>query len=193
MVGNETAQNAALSNGATVVISHRVCPDQHDGYDVWLNEISPICRASKGFLDLQIVRPISGLTSTYTVVIRFETRDHLEGWMNSLERKRLIEKARPLLVKDDDFYISSGLDFWFIPEGAEAKVPIRWKQALVTWSAIYPLVLGMPLLVLPLLRQVGLPANRYVDTLIVTGTLVALMVYVVMPRYTRLIQRWLFR
>jgi uncharacterized protein len=190
---NETESASATADGATVVITHRVCPEHQEEYDLWLNEITPVCRASGGFLDLQIVRPISGLTSTYTVVIRFDTRDHLEGWIGSADRKRLIDKVRPLLAKDDDFYISSGLDFWFTPEGAEAKVPIRWKQWLVTWSAIYPLVLGVPLIVLPLLRQTGLPANRFLDTFIVSGTLVSLMVYVVMPRYTRLIQRWLFR
>jgi hypothetical protein len=112
--------------------------------------------------------------------------------MGSQERKRLIEKARPLLAKDDDFFIRSGLDFWFTPEGARAKVPVRWKQFLVTWSAIYPLVLGVPQVVAPLLRQLGVPQARYIDTLFVTGTVVSLMVYLVMPRYTKLLRRWLF-
>lgn len=179
--------------GATVIITHRVRDGKHGEYDTWLDEIGPKCRASVGHLDWQIIRPIAGLSSTYTVVIRFDTREHLENWMDSPERRQLIEKARPLLAKDDDFFVRSGLDFWFTPEGAKAKIPTRWKQFLVTWSAIYPLVLGIPLVMLPLLHQLGMPQNRYVDTLLVTGTVVSLMVYVVMPRYTRLIQRWLFR
>ena len=112
--------------------------------------------------------------------------------MNSELRARLIEKARPLLAGDDDFFIRSGLDFWFTPQGAKAKVPVRWKQFLVTWSAIFPLASCIPLAVLPLLRWAGVPAVPSLDTLLVTGTVVFLMVYVVMPRYTRLIQRWLF-
>ena len=112
--------------------------------------------------------------------------------MGSQERKRLIEKVRPLLAQDDDFFIRSGLDFWFTPEGAKARVPIRSKQFLVTWSAIFPLVLGIPLLIVPMLRQLGLPQSRYLDILVVTGVVVWLMVYLVMPRYTKLIQRWLF-
>ncbi len=62
--------------------------------------------------------------------------------MESPTRARLIEKVQPLFVAGDDFF-SSGLDFWFSPAGAKAKVPVRWKQYLVTWSAIYPLVLGV--------------------------------------------------
>ena len=187
-----TDSSSTIEIGATAVITHRVLDGQQAEYEDWLNEIGPICRSYAGHLDLQIIRPIAGLTTTYTVIIRFDTHEHLEKWMGSPDRKRLIEKARPLLAKDDDFFIRSGLDFWFTPEGAKATVPLRWKQFLVTWSAIYPLVLGVPLIVAPLLRQTGIPRNHYLDTLCVTGAVVSLMVYVVMPRYTRLIHRWLF-
>jgi antibiotic biosynthesis monooxygenase (ABM) superfamily enzyme len=112
--------------------------------------------------------------------------------MQSPERARLIEKVQPLFVTGDDFFISSGLDFWFTPAGAKAKVPVRWKQYLLTWSAIYPLALGVPLVVMPALRGMGVPSSLPLTTLVVTGVVVFLMVYLVMPRYTRLMQRWLF-
>ncbi len=188
----ETDSSNTIEIGATAVITHRVLDGQQAEYEDWLNEIGPICRSYAGHLDLQIIRPIAGLTTTYTVIIRFDTHEHLEKWMSSRDRKRLIEKARPLLTKDDDFFIRSGLDFWFTPEGAKAKVPLRWKQFLVTWSAIYPLVLVVPLILAPLLRQLGIPQNHYIDTLCITGAVVSLMVYLVMPHYTRLIHRWLF-
>ncbi|MGD9850525.1 MAG: antibiotic biosynthesis monooxygenase [Nitrospirales bacterium] len=189
---NDHPTSSTTERGATAVITHRVRDGQQAGYDAWLNEIGPLCRGSRGHLDWQIIRPIAALTATYTVIIRFDTTAHLQEWMNSEARKRLIEKVRPLLAQDDDFFIRSGLDFWFTPEGARAKVPVRWKQFLVTWSAIYPLVLGIPLGVAPVLRQMGVSHDRYLDTLVVTGAVVWLMVYLVMPRYTKLIQRWLF-
>jgi uncharacterized protein len=179
-------------DGATVVITHRLREHKQAEYESWLNEIGPLCKAAPGHLDLHIVRPIPGLTETYTVIIRFKTEAYLREWMESPTRARLIEKVRPLFIADDDFYISSGLDFWFTPAGANARVPVRWKQYLVTWSAIYPLVLGVPLLVTPILQFLGVPTNRYIVTLAGTGIVVFLMVYVVMPRYTRLVHRWLF-
>jgi uncharacterized protein len=178
--------------GATVVITHRVRGDKHLDYDRWLDEIGPLCRASSGNLDWHIIRPIPDLTSTYTVVIRFDTKANLQTWMESPIRSQLIEKVKPLLVNGDDFFISSGLDFWFTPEGAKAKVPERWRQYLVTWSAIYPLVLGVSVIVSPVFRSLGVPNNQPLTTLIVTGTVVFLMIYVVMPRYTKLVRRWLF-
>jgi antibiotic biosynthesis monooxygenase (ABM) superfamily enzyme len=62
----------------------------------------------------------------------------------------------------------------------------------MTWSAIYPLVLGVPLAVVPVLNKLGVPNTPPLHTLAVTGVVVFLMVYVVMPRYTRLMQRWLY-
>jgi antibiotic biosynthesis monooxygenase (ABM) superfamily enzyme len=178
--------------GATAVITHRVRDGRQADYERWLDEIAPLCRASPGHLDWHIVRPIPGLTATFTIVIRFDTREHLQGWMDSPARRRLIEDIRPVLVTGDDFFISSGLDFWFTPTGARARVPVRWKQFLVTWSAIYPLAIGVPLVVVPLLRQLGVPGIELIHTLVVTGLVVFLMVYVVMPRYTRILQRWRF-
>jgi antibiotic biosynthesis monooxygenase (ABM) superfamily enzyme len=132
------------------------------------------------------------LTGTYTVIIRFDTEANLRTWMASSTRARLIEKAQPLFEKGDDFFVSSGLDFWFTPAGAKAQVPVRWKQYLVTWSAIYPLALCVPMMVTPILARFSLAESRLLTTLVVTGTVVFLMVYVVMPRYTKLIKRWLF-
>lgn len=189
----DTTTAGSADQGATVVITHRVRAGRHADYEAWLGEIAPLCKAAPGHLDWHIVRPIPGLTETYTVIIRFDTAANLTRWMESPERARLIEKVRPLFVTGDDFFVSSGLDFWFTPAGAKATVPVRWKQYLVTWSAIYPLVLGVPLVVTPVLRSLGVPDSHLLSTLVVTGTVVFLMVYVVMPRYTKLIKRWLFR
>lgn len=187
------AHQVQPAEGATVVITHRLRENALAEYEDWLKEIAPLCKASPGHLDWHIVRPIPGLSETYTIVIRFDTIDHLRAWMESPTRARLIEKVQHLFATGDDFFISSGLDFWFTPAEAKAKVPIRWKQYLVTWSAIFPLALVVPLLVTPLLHVLGVPNNRFVGTLTVTGVVVFLMVYVVMPRYTRLLRRWLFR
>jgi antibiotic biosynthesis monooxygenase (ABM) superfamily enzyme len=191
-MGIDAASKDSDDQGSTVVITHKVREGRHGDYEDWLKEIIPVCQAWSGFLDRHIVRPIPGLTETYTVIIRFDTQAHLRGWLESSDRARLIEKVRPLFVTGDDFFVSSGLDFWFTPGGAKAKVPVRWKQYLVTWSAIYPLVLVVPPVVGRTMGYLGALTGHVLTTLFATGAVVFLMVYVVMPRYTKLIQRWLF-
>ena len=186
------AESDGQLTGSTVVINHRVRQDSMDEYNNWLSDISPVCQSFPGYLDWHIVRPVPGLSETYTIIVRFDTEEHLRSWMQSTERAALIKKVSPLLITGDDFYIRSGLDFWFSPEGARARLPTKWKQWLVTWSAIFPLVLLVPLLVVPALQGIGLPDNHYLKTFAITGVVVALMVYLIMPRYTKLVHRWLF-
>jgi antibiotic biosynthesis monooxygenase (ABM) superfamily enzyme len=154
-----TNSESLAKEGATAVITHSVREDKHADYEAWLGEIAPLCRASPGHLDWHIVRPIPGLTNTYTVILRFDTAANLRQWMHSEVRARLIDKVRPLLVTGDDFFVRSGLDFWFTPGGANARVPERWKQFLVTWSAIYPLVLAVPPVFTPLLRRLSIEGH----------------------------------
>jgi len=101
--------------GASVVITHQIIDGKQNEYENWLNEIVPLCKNATGHIDWQIIRPISDLTSTYTVIIRFDSTDHLKDWMDSNDRHRLIEKVTPLLDKGDDYFIKSGLDFLFNP------------------------------------------------------------------------------
>ncbi len=192
-MSKKLSKKADSFEGATVVITHRLRDNVQVDYERWIEKIKPLSMASFGYLDSHIVRPIPGLTETYTIIIRFDSEKNVRDWMESPMRAHLIDEVRPLLTKDDDFFISSGLDFWFTPAGAKAKVPVRWKQYLVTWSAIYPLSLSMSLTITPVLQHLGVPNNRLIISLVVTGFVVFLMVYVIMPRYTRLVQRWLFR
>src|SRR5438128_318728 len=125
------------NQGATVVITHHILEGKQKEYESWLNEVGPICRKAPGNIDWQIIRPIPNLTFAYTVIIRFDTIHHLKKWMDSRERRELIEKASALFAKGDQYNIKSGLDFLFQSDGERSRVPVKWKQYMATWSAIY--------------------------------------------------------
>lgn len=181
------------NQGASVVITHHILDGKQDEYEKWLEIIGPIVRKSKGNIDWQIIRPIPNLTFAYTVIIRFDTIENLKFWMEYNDRKNLIMQANPLFAKDDNYYIKTGLDFLFTSENQKNRVPLRWKQYLATWSAIYVLSTVIPTIVLPVLRAVRLPQSRLVDAFFISGTIVFLMIYIVMPNYTKLIKKWLYR
>jgi len=181
------------NQGASVVITHHILEGKQQEYEKWLDDIMPISKHSEGFIDLQIVRPIPHLTFVYTVIIRFDTIKNLKNWMESSDRKRFIEKAHRFFKKDDKYQIKSGLDFLFNRETVSSKAPVRWKQFLVTWSAIYPLSLGVPVVVFWILNSLGSSLPHYFAALVNSGCIVLLMVYLVMPNYTRLIKRWLYK
>ena len=177
---------------ATAVITHRIRDDRRADYEGWLQEIIPVCKAQPGHLGVTVIRPVPNVTGSYTILLRFDTAEHLRSWLASDARRALVERARPLLADDETYRVQSGLDFWFTPPEAKMKIPVRWKQTLVTWSAIYPAVMLVTFATGALFNAMGLALPPAAKSLVVTGIVVVLMVYVVMPNYTRLVHRWLF-
>ncbi len=70
---------------------------------------------------------------------------------------------------------------------ASAGQPPKYKTAVVTWMAIYPLVLGAASVVTPLTNGAGLPVRVAAITLIV----VPAMTWVAMPSLNALFHDWL--
>ena len=174
--------------GATAVISHRVDAQNHAEYELWLRRIAPVVQSYPGHMDWHVVRPITGHSTTYTVILRFDNKAHLADWIDSTDRRDLIAEAQQFLIRDE-IKTGTGFDFWF---AAGAKPP-PWKQFVVTWSAIFPLVYVTPKLLAPAFSAFHLPKSPALHTLIATGLIVALMVWVIMPRYTCLIAGWFTR
>ena len=177
---------------ATVVISHRVKDEHQSDYQKWLDEIVPIAKSYPGHMGVVVIKPVPGATVTYTIVIRFDTQDNLLSWMGSQSRTQLISRVQPFLADEDKFEVLKGLDFWFSPDGVTTKIPTRWKQCIVTWTAIYPLVTAVTIIQGIIFKRFYINPNHYLNSLIVTAIVVLMMVYVVMPRYTKLVHKWLF-
>jgi antibiotic biosynthesis monooxygenase (ABM) superfamily enzyme len=69
------------------------------------------------------------------------------------------------------------------------KQPPKWKMAIIIWLAIYPLITiifllfsNQILLIHPMLR-----------TLAITVVVVPIMVFILIPNYTKLFGKWLFK
>lgn len=118
---------------------------------------------------------------------------NLNNWMNSLERNRLIQEISNSLDRGDQYATRNGLDFLFSFENQLIKAPLRWKQFLVTWSAIFPLVNLVPIIVLPILRHITPYENRIFDSSFISASIVFLMVFVIMPKYKSWIKWWLYK
>lgn len=176
-------------SGVTLVIEHCLADGAAPRYEAWLDEIIPVAKRFAGHQGIDIVRPAEG-QRRYTLVLRFATADKLRAWLDSPERAALVARIAPLLAAGEKLQAATGLDFLFAP--APGRPPPRpIKQFLVTLSAIYPLTTVVPPLLGPVLRAAPVLARPWLGNLIVSAIIVYLMVYVVMPRYTKLIARWL--
>jgi antibiotic biosynthesis monooxygenase (ABM) superfamily enzyme len=174
----------------TAVIQHEVKPGAGPQYEQWLKRIIPFAARFPGHRGVNVMRPPAGANS-YTVTIRFDTLEHAEDWFGSDVRRQLVEEVEPLLERAEEVDTVTGLEFWFMPPAGQ-KHPKPYKQFLLALSVIYPLTLIVPWALRPLLERVPVLQYRLIDHLIVAAIIVGLMTYVVMPRYTRLVAKWLY-
>lgn len=184
-----TVPNGNPDETVTGIIVHHPRRDAWDEYEHWLLDVREACRRFPGYLSTDVIRPVGDHTS-YTVIIRFSGVAALEAWIESNVRRDYLQRVDHLLEKADRYVIQTGLDFWFAPPAA--KPPVRWKQFLVTLSAIFPLTVVVPWALSGLLAPWHGLAGMLTSKLLVATCIVYLMVYVIMPRYTRLVSRWLF-
>ncbi|MCY1236357.1 Antibiotic biosynthesis monooxygenase [compost metagenome] len=176
----------------TLVIQHQVRPAMRTRYEDWLKAIAQACQRFPGHLGVNIIRP-HGLTTAYVIVLRFDSHEHLTAWIESDDRKQMLTQAEPHLLAAEEIEIQTGLEYWFTPPITKPLHAKPFKQFLVTLSAIFPLTVVVPWALRPAVRWLPPLGWPVLNNFIVATIIVALMVYVVMPRYTRMVAGWLFR
>jgi antibiotic biosynthesis monooxygenase (ABM) superfamily enzyme len=174
------------------VIRHEVRPGSEERYEGWIGKIVPVAKRFPGHAGVTVVRPPAS-SRTYTVVVRFDEIEHLQAWLGSDTRTQLLEEIEPHLSRADLPEIQTGLEFWVTTPEVVQRAASPFKQFLLVLSVIYPLTLVVPMSLQPLLTATPGFGAPYARTLVSTIVIVALMTYIIMPRYTRLVTDWLYR
>lgn len=185
------------SGPVTVTVARRIKPGMEAAYEEWIHGVIEIAAQFPGHQGMQILRPPMDANgkplrqpAEYVLIFKFDTAAHLQAWEFSPERLLWIEKLRPMVEDDSKWHVTTGLEYWFtLPHVPGMPTPPRYKMAMVSWLAITPLSYLAGQLIAPHLKF--LPP--FVVTMVITALLIILMTYVVMPRLTRLLARWLFK
>ncbi|MCH8498636.1 MAG: antibiotic biosynthesis monooxygenase [Marinobacter sp.] len=180
------------SPARSIVIRHQVARNQRDRYETWLRQIIAAAALFPGHQGVHIMRPPEG-EDTFEITVRFSGAHEAEGWLASDVRRELVEDIAPALATTEQIEIRSGIDYWFSPPASKAKQPNRWKQWLITTAVIWPLTMVVPALYQPLFNLVPPLATWGIRHGLIAATVVALVVYLIMPRVVRTVSGWLFR
>lgn len=185
----------AVSDSVSFVVRHHLRTGAQAAYEAWLMENMRVAAAFPGYQGVKVVRPSAG-SFDCTIVLDFATHEDATRWHQSSERARLIEDVQPHLDVAPQVSVGAGIDYWFPPEtpatGLPPVKPPVWKQWLITTSVIWPLTMIVPWVFDPLFKAVPALGAYGVKQGILAAVLVALVAWVIMPRYTRLLHDWLF-
>ncbi|WP_339405151.1 antibiotic biosynthesis monooxygenase [Pseudomonas helleri] len=175
----------------TLVIKHRVKAGFEVPYSTWLRNIVRIAGQWEGHLGVDVIPGKHAGLDTYTCILRFCSTDAMQRWLDSPQRRELVNEAIPMLADGDQTEVNPANEFWFSPPNETRSPPPRWKQAALTLLVIFPHTLLVPLIWKPLLDVSPVLSNYVVATFVITLTIVLSVVYLFMPMATRVFASWL--
>jgi len=168
-----------------IVLERRVRPGAQAQFEGWVKKFMETASRRPGLQGSSVLTSAS--SGEYFILLRFESQAHLDRWQSSPEVDALLKEAELLSVAPERVHVKTGLETWFTLPGVPAPptAPPEWKMALVTWLALLPQVI-----VLSYLIPARLPF--LLNAAVSTAIPVVMLTWVVMPRLTRLLYRWLY-
>ncbi|MEU8828758.1 antibiotic biosynthesis monooxygenase [Streptomyces sp. NPDC048636] len=176
--------------GITAVISHEIRPGCEEPFLRWQEKTLKAQEKYPGFMGSELFRPVPGIQEHWVVVFRFDSREHLDHWLESDTRKKLLNEGGRYFTHYDVRKIGSPFSGWFrFGEGADQGIPPNWKQAMSVVLALYPTVMVLNLTVGVGLDDAGVPGYA---ALFIGNTLsVSILTWVLMPLVNRALAFWL--
>jgi uncharacterized protein len=148
----------AQPSPVSAVISSRVRPGQEAVFRAWEQRIATAQAQSPGFQGYRFEPPIPGVQDDWLAILRFDNERNLQTWLDSPERKKLLQETASFLEEFHARVVRTGFEQWFpsAPDGTSAP---PWKQNMIVLLLLYPVVFLFGLWVQTpiLMGRAGLP------------------------------------
>jgi len=124
----------------SAVISSRVRPGQEAAFRAWEQRIAIAQAKSAGFQGYRFEPPIPGVQDDWLAILRFDTERNLQAWLDSPERKKLLQEAAPFLEEFHARVVRTGFEQWFPSAADGTSAPAVWKMNMLVLLLLYPIV-----------------------------------------------------
>ncbi|WP_055401503.1 MULTISPECIES: antibiotic biosynthesis monooxygenase [unclassified Mycobacterium] len=137
-----------------------------------------------GLIRHQLIPAVAGAQPDTVALLTFHTRDDLDRWMRSAQRRDILRAMSALTESERTVNVVGGYAGWFSPPGAAPK---QWKQAIAVIAGLIPVSL-----LVTAVRQSTVPDLPLWAVVPLTAVAnVAILTWLVMPLITRALRGWL--
>ena len=158
-------------------------------YEAWLARLLARVKEMPGYLGVSVQRPADGGPREYTLVYRFDGVESLRAFEDSAARREALAEVGAYVESDATWRKLTGLELWFTaPPGTPTPAPSRLRMTIVMVIVVYAFVLALS----PVVAWVMPGARFEIRLFVAIAVEVVLLTYVVMPRITRWLARWIY-
>lgn len=174
----------------TEVIFSKVLPGKADQYREWAGRIQAEQAKYPGYRGMYLQPPKGGDGGHWTSILRFDSAEHLEAWMNAPERKVLIAETKEFIESEELMRLQTSFPGWVPLDPMTGEPPPNWKAALLVLLGLFPIVMLEMKYLSPILT--GLHLHASLATFIGNAISVALTSFATMPLFVKWFEWWLF-
>jgi uncharacterized protein len=176
-----------VQHSATEVIITQIKPGKEEEYRAFADRIQKVQEAFPGYLG-SFVEPPHHLETGWTTVLRFNSLDNLNAWLDSPQRAALLKESEELIEGFHAQRVDTSFPGWAPTDPATGKPPNMWKTASLVLLTLFPVVMLELKFVTPNLKML----NPALNTFIGNAISVALTTWPLMPLAIRLFHAWIF-
>lgn len=188
-ITHASEQSVPADNGeVNLLIARQVEPGHEEDFEAWAQGILETAVSFPGHLGYGLFRP-SVQGGPWFLVHRFRDQAAFRRWQDSPERAQWFSNCLGHHHTEIARRELQGMETWFAKPGTTRPAPPRWKMAISSGLAIFPISLAGNAVLGPYLVDV----NFVLRTAAFAVVFSTLMTYVAMPAVSRLLRRWLTR
>ena len=184
-VGRE-AEADGSQGPVTAMIMTNVTPGHEKEFERWHARVKERQSKYPGFLGCEVQPPTGMFQQEWVTLLRFDSKEHLENWLESAERTQLLREADGIIDRSTERRVRTSFEGWF-KFGADHRPPPSWKQSAIVLLVLFPVVMLEITLLNPVLRWMNVAPATFIANLIS----VALLAWPLMPLAIRAMQWWL--
>ncbi len=186
LAGQAAAEYYGSASTSEIIIT-QIKPGQETAYHAFADKIQAVQQTFPGYLG-SFVQPPHQNEKGWTTVLRFDTPEHMEGWLSSPERAALLTESEPLILGFQAQRVDTSFPGWMPVNPVTGKSPNRWKTASLVLLTLFPVVMLEIKFLNPHTR--ALPPS--LGTFIGNAISVALTTYPLMPWAINIFSPWIF-
>jgi antibiotic biosynthesis monooxygenase (ABM) superfamily enzyme len=97
-----------MSTPVVLIATAKLRREDIDAFSAWQGRHQALAATFPGFLSSDLIPPAHAESDAWTVILNFETADHLSVWQESPERAALIDEAQPFFAAGDVGQVAVG-------------------------------------------------------------------------------------
>jgi antibiotic biosynthesis monooxygenase (ABM) superfamily enzyme len=184
-VGHE-AEAGEAQGPVTAVIMTTVATGHGKEFERWHARVKERQSTYPGFLGCEVQPPTGTFQQEWVTLLRFDSNEHLDNWLESGERTQLLREAEEIIDRSNERRVRTSFEGWF-KFGADDKPPPGWKQAAIVLLCLFPVVMLEITLLNPVLAWMNVAPATFIANVISVGVLT----WPLIPLASRATQWWL--